>query len=228
MTRCNVLLEITKWKLFSELKKWHGYHAICKLLSDDNTNIYLAGGALRNIIIGNSKIKDFDFFIKSKNKKDILNYLNEQGCVTYGPFGSARWYPKEESEVYCDLIWIDEFYNGLWKCEDIIDVLNQFDFTANAVAIDIRSGAISNPENGLRDIECKILRAVRFDYPNEPISGKTTITRLEVLWFRLLHYANKYNFKIDPVTTEWLQKNIAFSEQENEFERLFFKPDIRL
>ena len=214
-------------KLFSELNNWPGYNTLHELLNHDDVELYLAGGSVRNIILGEREIKDFDFFIKSSNKKEILENLSTNGKVTYGPFGSPRWYPKANTEIYCDLIWINEFYNGLWRCEDIIDVLNQFDFTANAVAIDIKSANIFNPENGLRDIENKIIRAVRFDYPNEPISDQTSLKRLEVLWFRLLHYSNKYDMKIEEVTRAWLQKNSVFAKQELEFSKIFFNPDIR-
>ncbi len=168
-------LKIEKEKLFYELNNWAGYQTISNLLDDKNTKIYLAGGAVRNSIIGIREIKDFDFFIKSEDKTKILTHLGELGFVTFGPFGSARWHPKDVTDVYCDLIWINEFNNGLWKCEDIIDVLNQFDFTANAIAFDINSGVIFNPENGIRDIEKNTIRAVRFDYPNEPISANSLL-----------------------------------------------------
>jgi len=215
-------------KLYSELNKWPGYGPIHTLLDFKNTDLYLAGGSIRNTLIGQNTIKDFDFFIKSSDKEKVLNHLSNYGNIVYGPFGSPRWFPKEETSVYCDLIWINEFYNGLWKCRDIIDVLNQFDFTANAIAIDLNTAKIFNPENGLRDIEKRVLRAVRFDYPNEPISNHSSLTRLEVLWFRLVHYSNKYDMKLDGVTKDWILCNSNFSAKKKDFSELFFEPDVRI
>lgn len=203
-------LEIKIEQLFIELVKWPGYSAIHALVERGDIELYLAGGAIRNLIIGERKIKDYDFFVKSDNKKDVLDYLTKYGKVILGPFGSPRWYPDGAAEIYCDLIWINEFYNGLWHCKDIVDVLNQFDFTANAVAVDIKTAQVFNPENGLRDIDNRIIRAVRFDYPNEPISDSTSLKRLEVLWFRLLHYANTYDMKIEPITKSWIESNLIF------------------
>jgi len=214
--------------LFSELIKWPGFSAIQNLIERDNVDLYLAGGAIRNIIIGNREIKDFDFFVDSDNKEEVLGYLSKYGNVIYGPFGSPRWYPSNGTGIYCDLIWISEFNNGLWRCKDITDVLNQFDFTANAIAIDIKTAQVFNPENGLRDIKDRIIRAVRFDYPNEPIAHRTPLTRLEVLWFRLLHYSNKYHMELEPITKNWVLENSNFRVKEEEFKNLFFKPDIRL
>lgn len=221
-------LEIKIEQLFTDLVRWPGYSAIHTLVERDDVDLYLAGGAVRNLIIGEQKIKDYDFFVNSSDKKNVLEYLSKQGKVVFGPFGSPRWYPHGDTEIYCDLIWINEFYNGLWHCKDIVDVLNQFDFTANAVAVDIKSARVFNPENGLRDIENKTIRAVRFDYPNEPISESTSLNRLEVLWIRLLHYANKYNMKIEPITKAWIEDNYSFKKSIPKFEKLFFKTDIKL
>ncbi len=221
-------LEIKIEQLFTALIKWPGYSAIHTLVERDEVELYLAGGAIRNLIIGSREIKDYDFFVNVNNKDDVLKHLSKHGKVEYGPFGSPRWYPKGDTEIYCDIIWINEFYNGLWYCKDIVDVLNQFDFTANAVAVDIKTATVFNPENGLRDIENKTIRAVRFDYPNEPISNNTLLTRLEVLWIRLIHYSNKYNMVIEPITRAWLEKNKNYKNNVSEFERLFFKPNVKL
>lgn len=221
-------LEIKIEQLFNNLVGWPGYSAIHALVERDDVELYLAGGAIRNLIIGEQQIKDYDFFVNYGDKKDVLDSLSKHGKVVFGPFGSPRWYPNGATEIYCDLIWINEFYNGLWHCKDIVDVLNQFDFTANAIAVDIKTAQVFNPQNGIRDIDKRIIRAVRFDYPNEPISESTSLKRLEVLWFRLLHYSSKYDMKIEPITRNWIERNLSFKYKDTEFTNLFFEPDIKL
>lgn len=221
-------LQIKIEQLFTEIVNWPGYSSIHHLVDSADVDIYLAGGAIRNLILGNKNIKDFDFFISGNNEQSVLSYLSQHGEVIYGPFGSPRWFPHGKAEIYCDLIWINEFYNGLWPCEDIVDVLNQFDFTANAVAVDLKNAKVFNPVNGLRDIENRTIRSVRFDYPNEPISKNTSLTRLEILWIRLLHYSIKYNMHMEPITKQWVEDNQIFRKKIPEFEKLFFKPDVKL
>ena len=108
-------------------------------------------------------------FLGGDSTDEILDVLESQGEMVTGPFGSPRWYPTHGTRSSWDLIPIATFWNGLWPCEDIVDVLNQFDFTGNAIAIDVRTGSVYDPQNGRRDMERRTMRAVRFDYPDEPI-----------------------------------------------------------
>ncbi len=210
-------------RLDRSLSKWPGFRIIQSLLDNENNKIYLAGGAIRNQIVGREEVKDYDFFALSNEKDNVLDLLSRNGTLSFGPFGSARWLPKNESSTYCDFIWIDEFYNGLWYCEDIIDVLNQFDFTANAIGFDLRTREIYDPQNGIRDLDYGVMRAVRFDYPDEPISPNSNISRLEVLWFRIQYYSIKYQLEIEPVTKAWINENNNFRQKTDEFQKLFFK-----
>lgn len=208
--------------LNKSLSKWRGYRTVQSLLDSDNNQIYLAGGAIRNQLVGHKTVKDYDFFALSQDKGIVLDVLSKNGSLTFGPFGSARWLPEGESSTYCDFIWIDEFYNGLWHCKDIIDVLNQFDFTANAIGLDLRTSEVYDPQNGIRDLDFGVMRAVRFDYPNDPISIRSSISRLEVLWFRIQYYSIKYNLEIEPVTKTWIIENSNFIQKKDEFQKLFF------
>ena len=215
--------EFDSKSLDRQLSKWNGYSTIQSLLEDETNKIYLAGGALRNNIAAKREIKDYDFFALSKHKEATIDFLSKHGTLAFGPFGSARWLPKNEISTYCDFIWIDEFYNGLWYSNNIVDVLNQFDFTANAIGLDLRTQELFDPQNGIRDLSMGIMRAVRFDYPNEPISSHSNITRLEVLWFRIQYYSIKYQLKIEPVTRNWIDNNYIHKQKKDEFEKLFFK-----
>src|SRR5438045_2217365 len=93
---------------------------------------YLVGGVPRDVALGRvSDPKDFDFILRGPAVGAALDAMSRAGDVRLGPFGSPRWFP-EGAEIYCDVMPVDWFFNGLWRCEDIVDALNQFDFTGNA------------------------------------------------------------------------------------------------
>lgn len=86
-------------------------------------------------------------------------------------------------------MFISRFYNGLWVCQNIVNVLNQFNFSGKAIAMDLRSKEFYDPMKGWTHLEHRIMRAIRFDYPEEQIKDVLRITRPAVVWFRILHYA---------------------------------------
>ena len=214
-------------RVLDTLHGWVGYpyvHEAMECFPD--LDVFLAGGVVRNSIQGSEIApKDFDFFIDGASVSSAVEWFREKGNLSFGPFGSPRWYPGSSQGIYCDIIPIRRFLNGLWPCEDIVDVLNQFDFTGNAVAVDIRTGLWFDPQNGRRDIGRKIMRAVRFDYPDEPIVPRHPLSRPAVLWFRLLHYAQVLGWRIEPVTLRWLDANRAYRALGDVFASVFFEPN---
>jgi len=199
------------------------------LLEANVEGVYLAGGAVRNAFINPElKAKDLDIFITRSAFDQIKDHLKEHGKLSVNQFKTYRWYAFIDDEFYYDIIIIPEFYNGLWKCRNITDALNQFDITANALAFDLFNGIFYNPQNGLLDIQQRILRAVRFDYPEIAVSNDITLSRNTVLWFRYYHYAKKLNFTIDPITKKWLKENDFRKHGLAEFTNHFFSPSLSL
>ena len=78
-------------------------------------DVYLAGGSLRNLILGQQP-RDFDFFLAGKAVEEALASLAVLGHLDHGPFGSPRWFPVEGAPVYADVIPVEAFFNGLWHC----------------------------------------------------------------------------------------------------------------
>lgn len=211
------------------LRAWPGYSTIARLLDDlPDLDLYLAGGALRDALLDRAGPRgDFDLLLGGEPVADALALVALEGTVTATPFGSPRWLPGASKIHYADLMAISRFDNGLWPCEDVVDVLNQFDFTANAVAADLRTGRFFDPQNGRRDIARRLMRAVRFDAPDEPILSGHPLERNTILWFRLLHYAARLGFAIEPVTLRWLVARRANRRYAGLFERTFFPLDER-
>ncbi len=188
-------------------------------------NYFLSGGALRDVLAGNNfDIKDIDIFLTETGFEKINEFLLQNGRLTTNQFGSYRWFPGDSDKFYYDVIIIQRFYNGLWPCRNITDVLNQFDITANAVAMDLSTGDLHNPQNGLDDIQKKVLRAVRFDFPELPVSNDMPISRISVLWFRYNYYARRLGFEIEPLTLKWINENSYRAADLDKFKTYFFDP----
>jgi hypothetical protein len=216
-------------RVLSALETWAGFPALERAIRRCNdAKVFLAGGALRDILSpAPRRPRDYDFFVSGTGWKRLIRCLAEDGEMRPGPFGSPRWFPETSPECYADIVQIESFYNGLWRCKDILDALNQFDFTANAIALDLHSAQLFDPQNGLRDARLQTIRAVRFDYPDEPISTTCPISRQAVIWIRLVHYASVLGFTIEPLTLNWLQRTSQFAHSRELFARTFFPPNLK-
>lgn len=194
-----------------------------------SNNIFVAGGVARDYICNKNTIKgDIDLFVSEIGYNTLLELPNKYGLKVVNQYGSYRWFPNQNDSFYYDLIKINDFDQGLWKCSDIVDALNQFDITANAIAFDLHDGLFFNPVNGARDARMKIIKAVRFDFPEIPVSPDIPIARNSVLWFRYNHYAVKLNYHIEPVTKKWLIQNDYRMKDIDTFSKHFFRPEITL
>jgi hypothetical protein len=212
------------------LEAWGGYPQLAEAMHAFNDlHVYVAGGVVRNVLMGvPAAPKDFDFFLQGTSVESAINYFRHTGRLDATPYGSPRWYPTDCEERYADLIPVADFAPGLWPCEDIVDVLDQFDFTANAVAYDLRTGEAFDPQNGARDAARRVMKMVRFDYPDGPYVPSATLDRNVVLWFRIVHYASTLDLTLDPLTRDWLRAHRDNEAQRDEFARLFFRPDLRV
>jgi tRNA nucleotidyltransferase (CCA-adding enzyme) len=205
------------------LHSWPGYRTLASVLERfDDLSVFLAGGVIRNCLLGiDDPPKDFDFFLQGPSLQAALRVFQREGRLDQTPYGAPRWYPHGEVR-YADLMAIEDFRPGLWRCADMIDVLNQFDFTASALALDLRSGAWLNPQNGYRDAVRRTMRMVRFDYPEGSFMPGAELNRNTVLWFRILHYASSLGLRIEPLTLAWLRRHRSYETQAVAFADVFF------
>lgn len=189
--------------------------------------VHLAGGAVRDTLRGSSRLKDFDIFVTGADFKRFVDHLAQYGNITYGPFGSPRWYPGNNA-TYADIISVNNFENGVERCSNIDDALRQFDFTANAVAIDLRTFSFHNPIGGLEDAQNSIMRCVRFDYPDELIAPGELLSRNEVVWLRLVHYSNILGLTLEPNTRSWVERHASYERAAPIFAERFFPPVLKV
>ncbi len=211
------------------LRGWPGFRALETAMDAvPEVDVFLAGGAVRNALDGRARRpKDFDLFIGGPRSPDFVERLACFGRVSYGPFGSPRWFPADGGP-YADVIQIERFDNGVERSEDIVGALRQFDFTANAVAVDLRSDAFHDPCGGVGDYLAGMLRAVRLDFPDEPIAKGHGLTRMAVLWMRLMHYSATLDLRPDEPTRIWLAAHSGYARHRHSFATTFFVPSLRM
>ncbi|QTC88391.1 hypothetical protein [Brevundimonas pondensis] len=212
--------------VMDRVARWAGGPAFMEALAYDALpSCYLVGGVVRNALSGQSGSKDFDFAVGLDGAPSFLKRLAHRGVLTPGPLGSPRWAPAVPCET-ADIMVIERFCNGLQNAGSICDMLGQFDLTANAVAIDLRSGQIVDPIGGAADAAARIIRVVRTDYPDTPIDTASPLTWSGMLWIRLWHYAAKLGWEVELDTWAWMTENCRYAIQIDAFSERLFEPDM--
>lgn len=191
------------------------------------SEIYLCGGCIRDYLMGRAPGKDLDVFVHCNRTEldTLLRYLARYGHLDYGPYGSPRFYPEGMDTHYVDIV---PFYNFIVSGEqmtDILTLLSHFDFTANALGYNLKTGEFYDPVGGMKDIQSRTLKAVRLDFPEKTVSPSIPLSAVSVFWFRLLHYQHKLDFRFDRQTEQWILANAwRYPRDIAAFEKYFFKP----
>jgi len=206
-------------------RSWSGWSAFDQVLRDfPDLSAYMAGGTVRNLALNaHSAVRDFDIFLDGRPVQDALERLGLSGRIKRGVYGNTHWYPAGETTLKGDLILIRTF-DHVFPSSNMVDALNQFDFTGNAIAVDLRTGEILNPQRGIEDLARRIMRGVRFDLPDEPIAAGHGLTHRVCHWFRILHYAAALGLRIEPVTMRWLRAHRSFAVYRDAFAEQFKLP----
>lgn len=188
-------------------------------------NIYLGGGYLRDLLMHRGCGKDIDVFLDATPAQieTLVEDLKALGKVEYGQYGSPRLFCNNTS---IDIVPFYNFIVGKKKIETIDELLRNFDITANAIALNLKTGEILDPVGGIQDIEHKILRAVRLDFPEKNVAGNISLSAVSVFWFRLLHYQNKLGFSFERKTKEWILANKFRWKDVMLMKQFFFEPKL--
>ena len=190
--------------------------------------IFLVGGAVRDIVLGEKEIKDYDFVVRGINIGQLEKFLEERGKVVLvgKNFGVYKFVPEGVEIVEAIDIALPRTEHSIghsgryrdFKVQSdpalkIEDDLARRDFTVNAMAVklEVKSeklevGEIVDPYHGLQDLSLGIIRAV--GNPEERF--KEDYSRM----LRALRFAVKLNFKIEEKTFKALRS--LMSEINNE------------
>ncbi len=165
------------------------------------SNVYLAGGAVRDLISG-MPIRDLDFTVEG-NPFRIVRELEK---------GGARVVNESERIRFAEMIFAGDVDGSFAAARDevyarpgttpevrwstIMEDLRRRDFSFNAIAISLNPasrGLLLDPTNGLSDLEKHEIRALSIhSFTNQPV-------RL----LRVLRFAARLGAKLETRTKEW-------------------------
>lgn len=172
-----------------------------ELSRGQDLNIYLTGGAVRDLISG-QPIRDLDFTVEG-NPVRIVRELEK---------GGARVVLENERVRHYEILFAGDVDGSISSARDdvfshpgakpayhfagIMEDLRRRDFSINAIAISLNvqsRGLLLDPMNGLADLERQEVRALSIHaFSNRPI-------RL----MRILRYCARMDFKMESRTQEW-------------------------
>ncbi len=162
-----------------------------KIKNNFDNEIYLVGGAVRDFYLGKGEsIDDFDLLVVDECAQSFAKKVEELLDGTFVPL-------DEENKIYRiakDGVTVDvtnPIEDSLTK-----DLMRR-DLTLNAVAVNLKTGAIIDPCKGLEDIKNKIIRHVsEQNFLDDPL-------RL----LRVYRFQAVTGFKISPETAEIVVKH---------------------
>jgi tRNA nucleotidyltransferase (CCA-adding enzyme) len=161
-------------------------------------NVYLTGGAIRDLISG-FPIRDLDFTIQG-NALKLQRELEKASAVMQGVDDELRsMYVLLPGNVRSEIAMArSERYDKPGRPPEIasgtiIDDLRRRDFTMNAMALSLNPGSrglLLDPFNGVADIEAKLIRVLHnYAFYEEP-------SRL----IRATRFANRFHFTLEERT----------------------------
>ncbi len=180
---------------------------IGKLADDEQLEIYLIGGFVRDIFLQRES-KDIDIVVVGKGidfAKKVAHHLHDVKLSYFENFGTAQI-------LYKDLI--IEFVGARKESYQrnsrkpfveegtLQDDQDRRDLTINAMGISLNQssfGKVIDPFNGLEDLEHQIIRT-----PQDP---DTTFSDDPLRMMRAIRFACQLGFKIDPMTFDGIVRN---------------------
>jgi tRNA nucleotidyltransferase (CCA-adding enzyme) len=184
-----------------------------ELARSQDVNIYLTGGAVRDLISG-QPIRDLDFTVEGNPTRMVAELVK----------GGARVTLENERLRHYEVVFAGEVDGSISAARDeyyerpgtkpehrfssIMEDLRRRDFSINAIAISLNvqsRGLLLDPTNGLADIEKQEVRALSIhSFTNQPV-------RL----MRILRYTARMGFRMESRTQEWFDLALERGLQAN-------------
>ncbi|OFV96505.1 MAG: hypothetical protein A3H28_06220 [Acidobacteria bacterium RIFCSPLOWO2_02_FULL_61_28] len=203
------------------LAQWQVVSQVQKAAEALGMNLYLVGGAVRDLI-GGFPIEDLDFVVEGKALKLVRELGRQQAPRTQGVGGEVRVAWRNEALQAAEL----EFPSGdvvsvamVRAAGDsgplrsqaipatILDDLRRRDFSINAIGISLNPqsrGLLLDPTNGVADLEKKQIRTLHpYSFVNDPIR-----------MFRAVRFRTRLTFTFEAKTAAQFQNARESKVQE--------------
>jgi len=170
------------------------------------SEVYLVGGSVRDIFL-NKKSKDIDIVVDGLSINKILDILQLYGNanVEGESFAVIKFRPDNQKEIIDIAVpRIDRKIGKGHKGFEVItnevnieDDLKRRDFTVNSIAVNIDTGEILDPFDGISDINNKLIKATNLQTFSDDA--------LRIL--RGIQFAARFGFDIDHKTLRMMKKD---------------------
>jgi len=177
----------------------HALKVVQKTATEAGLNVFLAGGALRDMVAG-FPIRDLDFVVEGNATalaKAIAKKAEAEILSVDARRNSVELRFPQNAQVELSMAREEKYGKSGGKPTitpaTIYEDLKNRDFTINAIAMSLNRasrGLLIDPNNGLGDIERKELRTV----------SKYTLYDDPVRILRLIRFAKRFQFSIDERT----------------------------
>ena len=181
------------------LKKSKILEAVRRLTQRRKEEVYLVGGAIRDLLLKRPLGKDFDFAVMGDVESLVKEVAQEIGGHAFSldeAFGTWRVILKKKKKR-------TELDFSAIQGKDIIEDLGQRDFTVNSIAIHLKDLALPgdpcfiDPLDGLEDLKRRILRA----------NSKESLRRDPLRMLRAFRFASTLKFSVDEETLGMIHRN---------------------
>jgi len=202
---------------------------ISNICYNNNIDAYIIGGYVRDLIL-NVESHDIDIVVTNyseidlaykivdelKIKRDAVKIFKRYGTVSIKNYNTDIEIVKAKVKSYEN------------KSGTLLDDQKRRDFTINTIALNVVTGDIKDPFNGLDDINNKIIKT--------PLNTKLTFKDDPIRILRAIRFAAKYNFDLSVYILEVIPKYIKYlsltsnSRLLNEFNKILLldKPSVAL
>ena len=185
---------------------------IAEIIKENGGRLYYVGGYVRDKIMGNPS-KDIDFCVVGISKEQFHNifpkaFLKGNFFPVFQLYDYEFAFARKEKKT-------DLGHNGFsYNTQNIsiTDDLMRRDITINSIALDVLTGELIDPFNGLKDIKDKIIRATSIHFTEDPLRV-----------YRVAQFASRFNFTVSDEAKEFMKsmkKELPTLSAERVFEEL--------
>jgi poly(A) polymerase len=181
------------------LRKSKILEAVRRLSHKRKEEVYLVGGAVRDLLLGRPLGRDFDFAVLGDVEtlgKEVAREIGGHVFSLDEAFGTWRVVLKKKKKK-------TELDFSVMQGKDIFEDLRQRDFTINSIAIHLKDigrpseTCLIDPLNGLRDLSQRILRA----------SSEESLRQDPLRMLRAFRFASTLKFSVEEETWRMIRRN---------------------